>query len=76
VYTVCVSVGADRLHGRNKTTLKAAESTARDWFNTLSEGVNLPGRERSQWAVLVLDGFAREVMRFEPKRPTKTRRSQ
>jgi hypothetical protein len=73
MYTVCVSVGAERLNGRNKTTLKQAETTARTWFNTLSEGVNLPGHERRRWAVLVLDNFAKEVMRFEAKRPTKRR---
>jgi len=69
MYTVCLAVGDERLNGRNKTTLKQAESTARDWFNTLSERVNLPGRKRSRWAVLVLDNFAREVMRLEAKRP-------
>lgn len=75
MYTVCVTVGAERLNGRNKATLKAAESTARDWFNTLSQGVNLPGHERSRWAVLVLDNFAKEVMRFEAKRPKRRCRS-
>ena len=69
MYTVCVSIGQTRLNGRNKITLKAAESTARDWFNTLSQDVNLPGHERSRWAVLVLDNFAKEVIRFEAKRP-------
>ena len=73
MYTVCIEVNGERRHGRNRPSLKQAESTARNWYNGFLEHFAAhPLKGKTKWAVLVLDNHAVEIMRFEPSKKRKS----
>lgn len=69
MYTICIEVNGERRHGRNRPSLKQAETLARNWYGGISEQ---PLKPKTKWAVLVLDSHAVEIMRFAPGKKKKS----